>query len=71
MWWGVSLGGDGTLTLGVHCVKHFSSLRRACIIIPSTVHKAEWVSNKMEGLADTTWDVVIEGTGLEQSLLAL
>lgn len=37
----------------------------------STVRKAEWVSNKMEGLADTTWDVVIEGTGLEQSLLAL
>jgi hypothetical protein len=26
---------------------------------------------KMEALSETPWDVVIEGTGLQQSLLAL
>jgi RAB protein geranylgeranyltransferase component A len=26
---------------------------------------------KMESLSDTLWDVVISGTGLQQSLLAL
>jgi hypothetical protein len=28
-------------------------------------------NNKMESLSETQWDVLIEGTGLQQSLLAL
>jgi len=29
------------------------------------------IPHNMESLADTEWDVVISGTGLQQSLLAL
>lgn len=37
--------------------------------IPSTPNKA--LAKTMESLSDTHWDVVISGTGLQQSLLAL
>lgn len=38
---------------------------------PHLLHNLDYANANMESLSETHWDLVIEGTGLQQSLLAL
>jgi hypothetical protein len=83
-WWGIALPGFSTYLsteLSVAANDLFNVHKICCLSSSSNffsptklLQRAYGGTNtntKMESLSDTVWDVVICGTGLQQSLLAL
>jgi hypothetical protein len=54
----------GRFTDYVSTTSYSTSRNQSCLVLPTKV-------KGMESLSETTWDVLISGTGLQQSLLAL